>query len=100
MPASRQPTRRRGATTRRSKGRARRPPTWRERLPVLDQRHFDLIGLGLFAAGVFLAFPLYLGWDAGVGGSALVDGLLWLFGRVAYVIPFGGAVVKDASIKR
>ena len=41
----------------------------------------DLIGLGLFAAGVFLAFPLYLDWDAGVGGAALVDGLLWLLGQ-------------------
>ena len=36
---------------------------------MLEQRHYDLIGLGLFAAGVFLAFPLYLGWDAGAGGS-------------------------------
>ncbi len=48
------------------KARARRSTlSWRPRLPVLEQRHLDLAGLGLVAAGVFLAFPLYLGWDGG-----------------------------------
>jgi len=54
---------------------------------VLEQRHLDLIGLGLFAAGVFLAFPLYSGWDAGAGGTWLLDALRWLLGEVAYAIP-------------
>jgi S-DNA-T family DNA segregation ATPase FtsK/SpoIIIE len=41
------------------KARARRSAaTWRPRLPLLEQRHLDLLGLGLVAAGVFLAFPL------------------------------------------
>ncbi|HEY5144121.1 MAG TPA: DNA translocase FtsK, partial [Solirubrobacteraceae bacterium] len=54
---------------------------------MLEQRHLDLIGLGLFAAGVFLAFPLYSGWDAGAGGTWLLDALRWLLGEVAYAIP-------------
>ena len=56
---------------------------------MLEQRHLDLIGLGLFAAGVFVAFPLYLAWDGGAAGGILVDGLQRVFGRIAYVIPVG-----------
>src|SRR4051794_12951376 len=42
-----------------AKTRARRAALhWRPRLPVIEQRHLDLAGLGLVAAGVFLAFPL------------------------------------------
>ena len=51
--------------------RARRSPVpWPPRLPVLEQRHLDLIGLGLVAVGVFLAFPLYRGWEGGEAGQA------------------------------
>jgi DNA segregation ATPase FtsK/SpoIIIE, S-DNA-T family len=72
-----------------SKARARRSTlSWRPRLPVLEQRHLDLTGLGLVAVGVFLAFPLYLGWDGGEAGSAIVDGLTWAAGAVAYATPF------------
>ncbi len=56
---------------------------------MLEQRHLDLIGLGLFAAGVFVAFPLYLAWDGGAAGGVLVDGLQRGFGRIAYLIPIG-----------
>ncbi len=68
---------------------ARRPAQvpLRERLPVFEQRHYDVLGLGLFAVAVFVAFPLYLGWDAGAGGAALIDGLTWLVGKVAYAAP-------------
>jgi DNA segregation ATPase FtsK/SpoIIIE, S-DNA-T family len=60
---------------------------WPPRLPVLEQRHLDLIGLGLVAVGVFLAFPLYLHWDGGEAGQAIVDGLTWAVGRVAWATP-------------
>src|SRR4051794_14707312 len=71
------------------KARARRStPSWRPRLPVVEQRHLDLTGLGLVAAGVFLAFPLYLGWDGGEAGQAIVDGLTWAAGAGAYAAPF------------
>src|SRR5512133_2718794 len=72
----------------RTKTRAHRSPVpWPPRLPVLEQRHLDLIGLGLVAAGVFLAFPLYLRWDGGEAGQAVVDGLTWAVGRVAWATP-------------
>jgi len=60
---------------------------WPPRMPILEQRHLDLLGLGLVAAGVFLAFPLYLGWDGGEAGQAIVDGLTWAVGRVAWATP-------------
>ncbi|HEV2775877.1 MAG TPA: DNA translocase FtsK, partial [Solirubrobacteraceae bacterium] len=56
-------------------------------LPVLAQRHLDLIGLGLVAFGVFLAFPLYLAWDGGAAGQAAVRGLTYAVGQVAYAAP-------------
>jgi DNA segregation ATPase FtsK/SpoIIIE, S-DNA-T family len=72
----------------RSKARAHRSPVpWPPRLPVLEQRHLDLIGLGLVAVGVFLAFPLYLAWEGGEAGQAIVDGLTWAVGRVAWATP-------------
>src|SRR4051812_47344774 len=81
-----------GAKRRRNpaaKSRARRSThSWRPRLPVLEQRHLDLAGLGLVALGVFLAFPLYLGWDGGEAGQGLIDGLTWAAGAVAYATPF------------
>ena len=52
----------RTAPARRGKPRARRAaprPAW-PRLPVLEQRQLDLIGLGLVALGVFFAFLVYL----------------------------------------
>jgi S-DNA-T family DNA segregation ATPase FtsK/SpoIIIE len=54
---------------------------------MLEQRHLDLFGLGLVATGVFLAFPLYLGWDGGAAGEALVAGLRDVLGAVAYASP-------------
>jgi DNA segregation ATPase FtsK/SpoIIIE, S-DNA-T family len=81
------PPARKSAKTR-SKARARRSPVpWPPRLPVLEQRHLDLIGLGLVAVGVFLAFPLYLRWEGGEAGQAIVDGLTWGIGRVAWATP-------------
>jgi DNA segregation ATPase FtsK/SpoIIIE, S-DNA-T family len=80
-----------------AKPRARRPARpWRERLPVLEQRHLDVIGLGLVALGVFLAFPLYLRWEGGAAGQAIVDGLRWGVGAVAYAVP--PAVVGTGAV--
>jgi DNA segregation ATPase FtsK/SpoIIIE, S-DNA-T family len=58
-------------------------------LPPLEQRHLDLLGLGLVFLGVFLAFPLYLGWDGGAIGSFVADGLDALVGRAAFAAPVG-----------
>jgi S-DNA-T family DNA segregation ATPase FtsK/SpoIIIE len=73
---------------RKPKPRARRsaPVAW-PRLPRLEQRELDLIGLGLVAAAVFFAFLIYLGWDGGEAGGWAVDGLRRLVGAVHYGVP-------------
>jgi len=74
----------------RRKPRARRsapPSAWRGRMPALEQRHWDLIGLALVAIAIFLAFLIYLGWDGGRAGSRLVDGLRDLVGEMHYLVP-------------
>src|SRR5215212_237799 len=72
----------------RSKPRARRAaPAWRPSLPTLEQRHFDVIGLGLVSAAIFFAFVVYLGWDGGRAGDAAVDGIRVLIGAVHYLVP-------------
>jgi DNA segregation ATPase FtsK/SpoIIIE, S-DNA-T family len=48
----------------------------------LQQRHLDLIGLFLIAAGVYLCFVLFFGWDGGKVGYGLETGLEYLVGNV------------------
>jgi DNA segregation ATPase FtsK/SpoIIIE, S-DNA-T family len=48
----------------------------------LQQRHLDLIGLFLIAAGVYLTFVLFFGWDGGKVGYGLQTGLEYLLGEV------------------
>src|SRR5829696_7087901 len=72
------------AASSRRKPRARRSAPAR---PTLEQRHWDLIGLGLVALAVFLAFLVYLGWEGGTAGTALVDGLKDMIGAVHVVAP-------------
>src|SRR4051812_18385654 len=88
-PAKKAPARKRTAAKPkpRPKARARRAGGWRTQLPILEQHHIDLIGLGLVAAGVFLVFPLWMQWDGGRGGKALVDGLRYVVGVLAYGAP-------------
>ena len=72
------------------KPRARRSsPAARPRLPQLEQRHLDLIGLGMVAAAVFFVFLIYLEWDGGEAGGWAVDGLRRLIGAVYLVVPVG-----------
>ncbi|MCW2999122.1 MAG: cell division FtsK/SpoIIIE [Solirubrobacterales bacterium] len=90
MPPARKTSSPARAAAKRAPARAHRSTaTWAPRLPVLAQNQLDLIGLGLVAAGVFLAFPLYLGWDGGTLGGGLVDGLAWLIGELRYGVPVG-----------
>jgi len=56
-------------------------------LPTLEQRHWDLIGLGLVGFAAFFACVFYLGWAGGEVGSALADGILFMFGGVGYGAP-------------
>ena len=55
------------------RSRARRSSKAALGLPVLEQRHIDVLGLGLVAVGVFLVFPLWLGWEAGALGYPVSD---------------------------
>ena len=84
MPPARSPAKKRLGPPARAR---RSSATWRPRLPPQDPHHVDLLGLGLVAAGVFLAFPLDLGWDGGAAGEGLVDALRLLAGEVAYAAP-------------
>src|SRR3954447_21946496 len=83
MPRARKPS------ARRRRSRARRPSPWRMGLPVLEQHHYDLLGLALVCVGVFLAFPLYLDWDGGRMGEWMVRGTRYVVGEGAYVAPLG-----------
>ena len=87
MAAARKPASRRKSATSRPRARAQRSSLGTLGLPVLEQRHLDLIGLGLVAVGIFLVFPLYLGWDGGVAGHAAKRGLAYAVGQVAYGVP-------------
>jgi len=54
---------------------------------VLEQRHWDLIGLGLVAFAAFFACVFYLDWAGGEVGEALAGAILFLFGGVGYAAP-------------
>jgi len=74
-------------------------------MPVMQQRHRDVIGLALVAIGVFAVFPLYLGWDGGPAGSAMIDGLAYGFGALRYAAPVviiisGAFLVLQPNIAR
>jgi DNA segregation ATPase FtsK/SpoIIIE, S-DNA-T family len=57
------------------------------RLPVLDQRQRDVLGLALLAAGVFMGFILYGGWEGGRAGHAVAVALGWTLGRARGLTP-------------
>jgi S-DNA-T family DNA segregation ATPase FtsK/SpoIIIE len=70
----------------------------------LQQRHLDLIGLFLIAAGVYLVFVLFFGWDGGKVGYGLETGLEYLFGGVGariatvLILAVGAMLVTGTSI--
>ncbi|MDX6471753.1 MAG: segregation ATPase FtsK/SpoIIIE, family, partial [Gaiellaceae bacterium] len=63
----------------------------------------ELWGLGLLALGLFLGSVLYVGWNGGYAGSALVDGLRALVGGAAWGMPvalvaIGGLMVARSAL--
>ena len=56
-------------------------------LPILEQRHWDLIGLGMVAFAAFFACVFYLDWAGGEVGEALAGAILFMFGGVGYASP-------------
>jgi S-DNA-T family DNA segregation ATPase FtsK/SpoIIIE len=95
----------RGSAARRkpkSKPKGRGP---RLHLPqALEQRRWDLIGLFLIAAGVYLSFVLFFGWDGGKVGYGVETGLTYLVGKVGariatvLMLAVGGVLVTGTSI--
>jgi DNA segregation ATPase FtsK/SpoIIIE, S-DNA-T family len=85
-------------------------PKAKSRLPrphlpeSLQQRHLDLIGLFLIAAGVYLCFVLFFGWDGGKVGYGLETGLEYLVGNVGariatvLMLAVGAMLVTGTSI--
>ncbi|HUB35208.1 MAG TPA: hypothetical protein VL972_00150, partial [Solirubrobacteraceae bacterium] len=68
------------------------------RLPELDQRQRDMLGFGAIAAGVYLGFVIYGGWNGGRGGGGLAQALGWTVGRARGFVPValvagGGALL-------
>ena len=57
------------------------------RPPALDQRERDVLGLALVAAGVFMGFVLYGGWNGGHAGHGLAVALGWTLGRARALAP-------------
>ena len=53
----------------------------------LEQRHYDVIGLALVAAALYLGFVLYLQSDGGRVGEALTVGIGWTAGAAGYAFP-------------
>jgi DNA segregation ATPase FtsK/SpoIIIE, S-DNA-T family len=94
------------AARRKPKGKARvKPRLPRPHLPEgLQQRHLDLIGLVLIAAGVYLCFVLFFGWDGGKVGYGLETGLEYLLGGVGarivtvLMLAIGAMLVTGTSI--
>jgi S-DNA-T family DNA segregation ATPase FtsK/SpoIIIE len=80
--------------------RARRSTGAALRMPVLEQRQLDVVGLGMVAVAVFLVFPLWLGWEAGAVGQAVTDTLRLVVGEVAYAAPVALAVVGALVVLR
>jgi S-DNA-T family DNA segregation ATPase FtsK/SpoIIIE len=72
-------------------------PTALPRLPQLDQRERDVLGLALAALGVFIGFVLYGGWHGGRLGHWLIVGLGWAIGGARELAPVallaGGATL-------
>ncbi|HEX2435085.1 MAG TPA: DNA translocase FtsK [Solirubrobacterales bacterium] len=93
----RKPARRR--TSQRPRARRGAPEGWGG-LGRLDQRHLDLIGLGLVAVATYLFCVLYLGWNGGRVGAAAEDGLTYVAGACAAIVPIVIAAVGVALVLR
>src|SRR4051794_22171321 len=100
----------RGAGSRRSARRSRKTPIRsqtprRNRAPSRStaEQRADLLGGALLALGVFLGFVEYLGWNGGVVGLKLDDGLRLIAGRATAVAPIllvavGGTIFLQTDV--
>jgi S-DNA-T family DNA segregation ATPase FtsK/SpoIIIE len=82
----------------------RKPSAGRKRAAPTSLRpsfaHPELWGLGLVALGLFLGSVLYVGWDGGYVGGALVDGLDALIGGASWGMPLALVAVGGLMVAR
>src|SRR6201996_5397623 len=70
----------------------------------LEQRHLDFIGLFLVAAGIYLLFVLFFGWEGGKVGYGIETALIYLFGSVGariftlLMLVAGGMMLTGTSV--
>jgi DNA segregation ATPase FtsK/SpoIIIE, S-DNA-T family len=70
----------------------------------IEQRHLDFIGLFLVAAGVYLLFVLFFGWEGGKVGYGIETGLVYLFGSFGariftlLMLTTGGMLLTGTSV--
>jgi DNA segregation ATPase FtsK/SpoIIIE, S-DNA-T family len=113
MPSSgkRAPARRSSSARRRRRRPARGPLARLLALPAqlrwlaareLSPIERDVLGLGLLALGVFMAFVLYGGWDGGHAGHGVAVAFGWMVGRVRALVPValcaGGATLLLGAV--
>jgi S-DNA-T family DNA segregation ATPase FtsK/SpoIIIE len=83
----------------------RKPPSRRKKAAPKAARarslnHPELWGLGLVALGLFLGSVLYVGWNGGYVGAALVDGLDALIGGASWGLPVALVAVGGLMVAR
>jgi DNA segregation ATPase FtsK/SpoIIIE, S-DNA-T family len=99
----------RKAPARKGKAKAKRGKPAKQRGGIrlfegLEQRHLDLIGLFLVAAGIYLLFVLFFGWEGGKVGYGIETALVYLFGSVGariftlLMLVAGGMILTGTSI--
>jgi DNA segregation ATPase FtsK/SpoIIIE, S-DNA-T family len=105
QPARKQPARRNTRTSTKTRARKRRGRGSAglldglvPRFPTLNQNQRDVLGLGLVAVGVFMAFVLYGDGDGGRIGHGLAVALGWCVGEARVLAPIalvvgGGALL-------
>jgi DNA segregation ATPase FtsK/SpoIIIE, S-DNA-T family len=70
----------------------------------IEQRHLDFLGLFLVAAGVYLLFVLFFGWEGGKVGYGIETGLVYLFGTFGariftlLMLTAGGMLLTGTSV--
>jgi S-DNA-T family DNA segregation ATPase FtsK/SpoIIIE len=97
----------RAGKARRGKAASKRKPKGKGGLHLpagLEQRHIDLIALGLVAFGVYLVFVLFLGWEGGKVGYGVETALTYLFGQIGariftvLLLLVGGMLLTGTSV--
>src|SRR5215213_7655684 len=87
-----------------AKRKAAKPPMRAGLLDRFEQRHLDLVGIGMLAVGLFLLFVLFFGWEGGKVGYGLKTGLEYLGGDVGakiftlLLLLVGGMLLTGTSV--